>query len=144
MGKPLYSILVLFFISLSLHGQIADSLKYKNLLPQDFQYKIRNDTAAVLIDVREFFEFKKERIKNAVNVPMSGNLKPLTYSIKTDIPLLLYCKSGVRSVRAAVKLYNAGYRNLCSLKGGIDAWKKEGLPVVRKHVKKKERLMFNW
>jgi rhodanese-related sulfurtransferase len=144
MKKPLYSILIFFFFSLSLHGQIADSLKYKNLLPQDFRYKIRNDTTAVLIDVREFFEFRKERLKNAVNVPMSGNLKPLTDIIKTDISLLLYCKGGVRSVRAAVKLYNAGYRNLYSLKGGIDGWKKEGLPVVRKHVKKKDRRMFNW
>jgi len=136
MRKPFYLLLIPFFFSLSLHGQIADSLKYKNLLPQDFQYKIRNDTAAVLIDVREFFEFRKERIKNAVNVPMTGNLKPLTDSIKTDIPLLLYCKGGVRSVRAAVKLYNAGYRNLYSLKGGIDSWKKNGLPVVKKRLKK--------
>ena len=71
---------------------------------------------------------------------MSGNLKPLTDSIKTDIPLLLYCKGGVRSVRAAVKLYNAGYRNLCSLKGGIDAWKKEGLPVVKKRSRRKKQI----
>jgi rhodanese-related sulfurtransferase len=135
MRKPFYLIIFFFFVSLSLHGQIADSLKYKNLLPQEFRYKIRNDTTAALIDVREFFEFRKERIKSAVNVPMSGNLKPLTDSIKTNISLLLYCKGGVRSVRAAVKLYNAGYRNLYSLKGGIEGWKKAGLPVVRRHIK---------
>ena len=48
----------------------------------------------------------------------------------TDM-VVLYCAGGVRSVLAAHSLKEMGYTNVYSLKGGMQAWKQAGLPVVR-------------
>lgn len=43
--------------------------------------------------------------------------------------LILYCSTGERSAIAAATLRSMGYRDVCLLEGGIEAWKREGLPV---------------
>ena len=117
-------------------GQIPDSLKYISLGPGDFQKAFQNDTNSILIDVREFFEFKKSRIENAVNIPSSANLDISADTLNKESSLFLYCTSGFRSKRVAKNLYDRGFLILYSLDGGINAWKKEGLPVNRKKIRK--------
>jgi SulP family sulfate permease len=118
------------------NGQIPDSLKYISLNPQEFQKAYKDDDKALLIDVREFFEFRKSRIENAVNLPSSGNLDDCADTLNKESSLFLYCTSGFRSKRVAKNLYDKGFIKLYSLDGGINAWKKEGLPVNRKKIKK--------
>jgi rhodanese-related sulfurtransferase len=118
-----------------LTGQIPDSLKYESVQPEDFLTLIRFKENILLIDVREPFEFRKERIENAINMPNSKNFEKLTNKIDKEANLLLYCTSGVRSRWAALKLYDLGFRKLYSLDGGITKWKRIGLPVVRKRLK---------
>lgn len=48
-----------------------------------------------------------------------------------DVPLLLHCRSGRRSYRAAEALAAAGYLDLTNLAGGILEWVSDGLPVAR-------------
>ena len=43
--------------------------------------------------------------------------------------LILYCSTGERSALAASALRALGYRDICRLSGGIEAWKRQGLPV---------------
>ncbi len=43
--------------------------------------------------------------------------------------LILYCSTGERSAMAAATLRSMGYRDVRVLDGGIEAWKKAGLPV---------------
>jgi len=43
--------------------------------------------------------------------------------------LILYCSTGERSAMAAATLRSLGYRDVRVLDGGIEAWKREGLPV---------------
>ena len=43
--------------------------------------------------------------------------------------ILVYCRSGHMSKIAASKLAEMGYRNIYDLDGGINAWKRAGLPV---------------
>jgi SulP family sulfate permease len=118
-------------------GQIPDSLKYTSLNPQEFEKAFNNDDKALLIDVREFFEFRKSRIENAVNLPSSDNLDISADTLNKESSLFLYCTSGFRSKRVAKNLYDKGFLKLYSLDGGINAWKKEGLPVNRKKIRKK-------
>jgi thioredoxin 1 len=133
------TILIAFFLIFysSLTGQIPDSIKFKSLLPNDFHQACLKDENAVLIDVREFFEFRKTRILNAVNIPSSGNLALAADTIDKKSALFFYCTTGTRSKRVAGNFYEKGFRKLYSLEGGIVAWKKEGMPVVRKKVKRK-------
>jgi rhodanese-related sulfurtransferase len=117
-------------------GQIPDSLKYISLKPVEFQKAYNSDDKALLIDVREFFEYKKARIDLALNIPSSGNLDMTADTLNKESSLFLYCTSGFRSKRVAKHLYDKGFRTLYSLDGGITAWKKEGLPVNKKKIKK--------
>ena len=120
-------------------GQVPDSLKYISLKPVEFQKALNSDNKALLIDVREYFEFKKSRIDHAVNIPSSGNLDVPADTLDKESSLFLYCTSGFRSKRVAKHFYDKGFLKLYSLDGGIIAWKKEGLPVNKKKIRKSSK-----
>jgi rhodanese-related sulfurtransferase len=135
---------LLFFSSVT--GQGADSVKFKSLLPYYFHLTYLKDDNAILIDVREFFEFRRVRIKDAVNIPSSANLEVAADTIDKQCGLFLYCTTGYRSKKVARYFYDKGFVNLFSLDGGIMAWKKDGFPVERNRLRtrdsrrRKERL----
>jgi rhodanese-related sulfurtransferase len=117
-------------------GQVPDSLKYISIGPVGFQKAYQSDSNAVLIDVREFFEYKKSRIDHAVNIPSSGNLDVPADTLNKESSLFFYCTTGFRSKRVAKHFYDKGFFKLYSLDGGINAWKKEGQAVNKKKIKK--------
>lgn len=90
-----------------------------------FEYKsLINKANVQLIDVRTPNEFKREKINGAKNIDYYSrsfieNLK----SLDKEKPVFLYCKSGVRSRRAAKKLAQIGFVEIYDLKGGIMNWK---------------------
>jgi rhodanese-related sulfurtransferase len=120
-------------------AQVPDSLKYISVGPAGFQKAYQSDSNAVLIDVREFFEYKKSRIDHAINIPSSGNLDVPADTLSKESSLFLYCTSGFRSKRVAKHFYDKGFLKLYSLDGGITAWKKEGLPVNKKKIRKSSK-----
>lgn len=132
------SIFITVFLLLSglIKGQVADTLKFVSLQPGEFQKAYQNSSNALLIDVREFFEYRKSRIEKAVNIPSSGNLDLAADTLNKESSLFLYCTSGFRSKRVARSFYDKGFHKLYSLEGGITAWKKNRLPVSRKKIKK--------
>ncbi len=130
------SILFILLLSCRLSGQKEDSIKYISLAPYDFHLAFLKDDQALLIDVREFFEFNKSRLSNAVNIPSSGNLEFTADTIDKKYSLFLYCTTDFRSKRVAAKFCENGFRKVYSLDGGIVAWKKDGFPVERKRRRK--------
>ncbi len=76
---------------------------------------------AQLIDVREPNEFEGGHILGARNIPMS-QLRMRMKEIRQDMPVYLYCQSGMRSARAAQFLYKKGYKDLTQLQGGFKKW----------------------
>lgn len=82
---------------------------------------------ASLIDVRENDEWAAGHAPKAMHVPL-GDLDP---SAHTDTgPLVVVCRSGGRSSKAATKLATAGLA-VHNLSGGMKAWADAGHPVVR-------------
>ena len=136
MKRILIFVTILLVLSGFSSAQVPDSLKYISLGPADFQKTYQNDSNAKLIDVREFFEYKKSRIDDAVNIPSSANLDISADTLDKQSSLFLYCTSGFRSKRVAKHFYDKGFTRLYSLDGGINKWKKEGFPVNRKKIKK--------
>ena len=84
---------------------------------------------ALLIDVREPDEHARERIPNAKLVPLSRLTTPLDRNEAQQ--LIFHCRSGSRTGAAAEKLAAAAGGDAYILRGGLDAWKVAGLPVVR-------------
>lgn len=85
---------------------------------------------AVLVDVRELDEFARERIEGARLVPLSrfdcGRI-----GASPDSVVVVHCRSGRRGLEAVARARAAGWTRVHNLKGGIEAWKEAGLPVVR-------------
>ena len=86
------------------------------------------DRGAILIDIRDPDEHARERISAARNVPLS---KLCNSGAGTDGATIVYhCKSGNRTRTNAPMLAEADDADAFILDGGIDAWKKAGLPVA--------------
>lgn len=89
------------------------------------------EQGALLVDIRETDEYRREHIAAARHQALSS---PVT----DDLPLsdgqavIFYCKSGMRTRHAAGRLASAaGERPVFIMEGGIEEWKKAGLPVIR-------------
>ena len=130
---------ILFFLTLSVstQSQVPDSLKVRSLPPAEFLAAYQKSGKGMMIDVREFFEYKKSRLKDAVNIPSSGHLEAAADTIDKSRDLFFYCTSGFRSKRVAKFFSEKGFTRVYSLEGGIMAWRKAGMEVVKKRVKKR-------
>ena len=76
-----------------------------------------------MIDVREQNERDISHIGGDF-IPMN-TVKEHLHKIKKDIPVIVYCRSGMRSARVIEFAQEQGFTNLYNLKGGIIAWAKE-------------------
>lgn len=91
--------------------------------------RLINEEGALLIDVREPDEHARERIPNAKLVPLSRLTVPLD---RHEAQLLIFhCRSGSRTGAAAEKLAVAAGGDAHILRGGLNAWKAAGLPVLK-------------
>src|SRR5690606_35014714 len=83
---------------------------------------------AVLVDVREADEIRRERIAGAVAAPLSRFDPAQAAAAGAGKDVVLVCRSGRRAAEAAGRLAGTGARATV-LAGGIEGWKKAGLPV---------------
>jgi len=86
-----------------------------------------DESAAILLDVREDDEWKAGHAPGAIHVRL-GDLDPRTFD--TTVPVVAVCRSGNRSGSAAKKLATAGV-TVYNLVGGMKAWREAGQPVIR-------------
>ena len=74
-----------------------------------------------LIDVREPHELQISALSEAENIPL-GTLASRLSELNSAQEIVLFCKSGGRSMRALELLASAGFKKVKNLKGGINAW----------------------
>lgn len=105
---------------------------YKNLSAQEATV-VQNHQEGVFIDVREKSEFAQGHLFEAVSMPMSSLSKDLKMLEKyKGRPLIVYCATGNRSIRASRMLIKAEFSDVNNLHGGISAWQKANLPVTKR------------
>lgn len=83
---------------------------------------------AILVDVREADEYAREHIAGARLHPLS-RLTPAALPRMPGKKLVLQCNSGNRTRQAAAEILAREPIELYHLAGGIQAWKRNGLPV---------------
>jgi rhodanese-related sulfurtransferase len=134
----LTSLIISLFLILSgtTKSQVPDSLKVRSLPPAEFLTAWQKSDKRMMIDVREFFEYRKSRLKDAVNMPSSGHLASAADTIDKSSDLFFYCTSGFRSKRVAKFFYEKGFPKVYSLDGGIIAWRKARMEVVKKRLRR--------
>jgi rhodanese-related sulfurtransferase len=117
------AMLIWSFIGGQLSGvEQADTLKATRLYNDD----------ALVLDVREDKEFTSGHIPKARHIPLgqlSSRLQELD-KFKSR-PILVTCRSGQRSARACGMLKKAGFETVFNQAGGIIAWERANLPVVK-------------
>jgi rhodanese-related sulfurtransferase len=85
------------------------------------------DQGATLVDIRGPDEFARERIPGAENRPLDR----LSGIDGGNGIAIFHCRSGQRTSMNAAKLAQAASCDAYIVEGGLDAWKKAGLPVER-------------
>lgn len=85
-----------------------------------------------VLDVREPAEFRDGHIVDAVLIPL-GELdkRAAELTAQKDTPVIVVCGSGVRSAQAIRILSKHGFTQLQNLKGGMNAWRKANLPILK-------------
>ena len=84
---------------------------------------------AIIVDVRENAEWQKQHIPNALHIPLGELDKRLPELAKyKDSAVITQCRSGKRSLQAANILKSAGFSQVYSMEGGLNAWQEAGLP----------------
>jgi rhodanese-related sulfurtransferase len=111
-------IVIAAFVIYSVFTYFYQKRIVKTLSEEEFRAGYRK---AQLIDVREPNEFDAGHILGARNIPMS-QMRMRSKEIRPDMPVYLYCQSGMRSGRAAQFLNRKGYKDLTQLKGGFKGW----------------------
>jgi adenylyltransferase/sulfurtransferase len=87
----------------------------------EFKAMLDAGTAPLLIDVREPHEYDICRIEGSVLIPL-GDLPARVGELDPTVELVMQCRSGVRSGKAAAFLRERGFRSVHNLTGGILAW----------------------
>lgn len=98
----------------------------KSLSPQDARALLAQ--GAKLIDIRSADEHARECIQGATHVPME-HLDQQGLPADTQGTVIFHCRSGNRTRLNASRLAGCAQGEAYALEGGLDAWKKAGLPV---------------
>jgi sulfur-carrier protein adenylyltransferase/sulfurtransferase len=85
-----------------------------------------------VIDVREPDEHTLAHVEGVPLLPLSQLLQRFR-ELDPDQPYYLHCKAGGRSMKALEFLRQQGFKNIKSVKGGIDAWSDQIDPTVPKY-----------
>lgn len=83
-----------------------------------------------VVDIREAEQFAAGHIVDARNIALA-EVSAGTPNLKNGKkPSLLVCENGARSGELAGKLRKDGIENVYSITGGLDAWRRENMPIV--------------
>lgn len=93
---------------------------FKNIDKNQLKNIIDKKEDILLLDVRTREEFEESNIESSVNIPCEDlvyNIDDIEYD--KDKKIVVYCRSGKRSVAACNLLSMAGFSNLYNLTKGI-------------------------
>ena len=118
-------------------GVLSDAaevaVKDSTISVTELKSKIDKKENFLLIDVREPSEYEIVKIPGSLLIPKQGFLDGSALAgLPQDKPIILHCKSGVRSAECLAILKSAGFADATHVSGGVVAWAKQidtSLPV---------------
>jgi len=111
----------------------------EEIFPWDLEEQMREDGDILVLDIREPYEFNVMHIEDSVNVPRGVLESAAEWDYEETEPdlvqardrhLVVVCRSGSRSLLAAVTLKMIGFKNVVNLKTGLRGWNEYDLPLV--------------
>jgi rhodanese-related sulfurtransferase len=89
---------------------------------QEAASRLESGEIKFVLDVREPFEWEIASLSSSMCMSMNSLQPDL---IPRDVPGLVLCHHGMRSMFVVKHLQKLGFENLINLAGGIDAWSRE-------------------
>ncbi|MDV4111494.1 thioredoxin [Elizabethkingia anophelis] len=127
------NLIVVFFLILLTGCGKAQNNKSESSLPAiEFSKKLGQTKDVQLVDVRTPDEFRNGHLKNAMNIDWSADdFNEKSKALDKSKPVFVYCMSGPRSMAAAAKLKEMGFKNVYEMQGGMMKWRNTSLPEVK-------------
>lgn len=109
-------LLILFFFIQTPKVEVLEKPQYQNMVAKGY----------TIIDVRTPEEFKEGHIEDALNIDVKSEefVTEIENLTKSDT-LLVYCRSGRRSLYAAQVMVSFGFQKIYDLRGGFLNWESE-------------------
>jgi len=102
---------------------------FVSLLPSQAVQWINQD--AKVLDIRGESVFAKGHIVNALHMPADKVAAVVKKITDKNQQLLVCCDSGYQCARVASVLVKDGYANVATLRGGMQAWIQDKLPLSK-------------
>jgi rhodanese-related sulfurtransferase len=94
------------------------------LAPQEIKHRLDAGEPLRLLDVREPWECAIAHLPGSLNIPL-GEIPARWQELDPQAQIVVVCKSGSRSRRAAQFLLAQGLQRVANLSGGMDAWARD-------------------
>ena len=120
------------FCGVTLGGNESPRERIRDITPRQLAERIERGDDLQLVDVREGWEWQIAQIPGARLIPLV-ELENQIETLDRDRDVVLFCKSGVRSLRAAELLADAGFERVSNVSGGIIRWSQEVDPTVARY-----------
>jgi rhodanese-related sulfurtransferase len=99
---------------------------FKEIAAADYE-KLRASGRTVVIDVRSPEEFARSHVPGAVNISInSPDFAARAAQLDKRRTVLVNCHAGSRGAIASAELARLGFKTVCNLDGGLEAWTKAG------------------
>ena len=121
-SAPLVIVLILFFISNSKKG--GTKISCQSLI------SLSNQDQALIVDLRSSEAFNSGHITASINIPVNDVSRRSNEIINSTKSVVLVCETGSSSTNAGETLKKEGLKDIFILRGGINEWKMNNLPLV--------------
>lgn len=95
--------------------------------------RLMNKEDAVVLDIRASGDYNKGHILGAKQIPTESVNKADFSKLEKykDKPIIVVCAMGMTAKRTGTQLLKAGFAQVSVLKGGMNTWQSEGLPIKK-------------
>lgn len=92
----------------------------------------KSETAPLLLDVREEWEYEYCHIAGSILIPM-GQVPAHLEELDKAREIVVICHHGIRSRHIGMYLEHAGFSNVINLEGGVEQWAADVEPTMRRY-----------
>jgi rhodanese-related sulfurtransferase len=109
-----------------------NTLENNEITPQELKELLQEKNDIILLDVRQTNEYEICHIRGSTSMPFETiphEIDQFSY----DDNIITICHHGVRSLNACMQLKKMGYKNVRSLKGGLEDWAQICDPTMKRY-----------
>ncbi|MCE5222983.1 hypothetical protein LLG10_02180 [bacterium] len=98
---------------------------YQDTTSEAVHERMVNNEAMTILDVRTESDFQKGHIPGAKNIHLLSlkDVLPYRSDINPNLPVIVYCNTGVASAFACEIITNLGYKSVWNITSGFVSWK---------------------